>query len=214
MQSGADDAGEPPAWDGSAAGTAEAPALGDATDSSLTARSAPSWAEVPADAEPATGSTPSFPTLPDLPPPAAEPTPDFDSVPPIQGKPPGTELANESNAAPTFPTTAGGPLPLPTTIPQANYSGNNPGDINPGDQVPVGVSGSVPSLGASTTVPSPLDAASTGAPSARGFDTAWEAVQASLERGELTRAHQMLSQWRAESALSPNEKQRVETLLG
>lgn len=213
LQSGADDAGEPPVWDGTAGGAApaavEAVGLGEATDSSLTARSAPSWAEVPSDAETAKGSTPSFPTLPDLPPPASEPTPDFDSVPPILGKPAGTELANEAGTNPTFPTTTGGPLPLPTQIPQANYGGTNYGD-----QVPSGVSGSVPSLGASTTGPSTLDAASTGASAAPGFDTAWEAVQASLERGELTRAHQMLSQWRAEPALAPNQQQRVDTLLG
>lgn len=190
---------QPPAWDASTAAEPAAVAV-PAGDSSLEARTAPSWAEAPA--ESGTDPKPAFPSLPDLPPAASEPTPDFTTPPPVKGQPFGTELANEPSAAPAFPTTTGGPLATPSNVPQANY----------GDRVPEGISGSVPSLGASTIEAGAYDSAA--ATTAPGFDTAWEAVQTALERDELTRAHRMLSRWRSEPGLSPNEQQRVETLLG
>lgn len=191
---------QPPAWDASTA-TAPAAVAVPAGDSSLEARTAPSWAEAPAesDADPAS----SFPSLPDLPPAVSEPAPGSATPPPVEGQPFGTELANEPSPAPAFPATTGGPLATPADVPQANY----------GDRVPAGISGSVPSLGASTRAASPFDSAA-AAPAAPGFGAAWEAVQTALQRDELTRAHRMLSQWRTEPGLSPNEQQRVETLLG
>jgi LysM repeat protein len=52
------------------------------------------------------------------------------------------------------------------------------------------------------------------APAASTFASTWPAIQAALDRGELARAHQMLSPFHNDPALTPAESQRVETLLG
>jgi LysM repeat protein len=52
------------------------------------------------------------------------------------------------------------------------------------------------------------------APAASTFASTWPAIQAALDRGELARAHQMLSPFHNDPALAPAESQRVETLLG
>jgi hypothetical protein len=46
------------------------------------------------------------------------------------------------------------------------------------------------------------------------FAAAWPAIQASLDSGELAKAHQLLSQWYGDVSLTPVEAERVETLLG
>jgi LysM repeat protein len=46
------------------------------------------------------------------------------------------------------------------------------------------------------------------------FDAGWPVIQAALERGELARAHLLLSQWYEDPSLTPAESQQVETLLG
>lgn len=195
--------GEPPAWnvEGTEPTAIEPPPFGGADGSSVTARSAPSWAEAPkAPSAPSPETTPSFPSLPDLPAAPSEPTPDFDSLPPIQGQPTGTKLATEP-AAPAFPGTSAQSLAPPS----------NQGGTNYGDRVPSGISGGVPSLGSSASAypSSPTEPSATA-----GFDAAWEAAQTALDRDELPRAHQMLSQWRGEPGLTPEQNQRVETLLG
>jgi LysM repeat protein len=45
------------------------------------------------------------------------------------------------------------------------------------------------------------------------FSSSWPAIQASLDRGELARAHQLLSPWHNEPTLTPEETAKVETLL-
>jgi LysM repeat protein len=50
--------------------------------------------------------------------------------------------------------------------------------------------------------------------SSTGFAAAWPEIQASLARQELAQAHQMLSQWYGNPALSPTETNQVEALLG
>jgi LysM repeat protein len=45
------------------------------------------------------------------------------------------------------------------------------------------------------------------------FTEGWPAIQAALERGELARAHLLLSQWYEDPSLTPTESQQVETLL-
>ena len=48
----------------------------------------------------------------------------------------------------------------------------------------------------------------------RSFATSWPAIQASLQKGELVRAHTLLSPWYNDPSLSPAESQQVESLLG
>lgn len=45
------------------------------------------------------------------------------------------------------------------------------------------------------------------------FAAGWPVIQAALERGELARAHLLLSQWYEDPSLTPSESQQVETLL-
>jgi LysM repeat protein len=45
------------------------------------------------------------------------------------------------------------------------------------------------------------------------FAEGWPAIQSALERGELARAHLLLSQWYGDPSLTPEESQQVETLL-
>jgi LysM repeat protein len=81
-------------------------------------------------------------------------------------------------------------------------------------------------LGIGSTAPSDLNsagsggAASTPAPrvaapmSAQSFASAWSLIDAALQKGELARAHQMLSPWHGNQSLTPVESQQVEKLLG
>ncbi|TWT96975.1 LysM domain protein [Botrimarina colliarenosi] len=198
-----EDAGdEPPAWEGDTS----------AEDTSLEARSAPSWADSSTEPKAATpAATPAFPALPSLPGSGnAKPAPPTNDLPPIQGVPVGSELATQPGATPSTSanqtTSSNQALPLPASIPQANYGDNAATVTSPT------ITGRVPSLQTANSVSSPPGQAAV--PSAPGFDAAWQAVEMALERNELPRAHRMLSQWRAEPNLSPEQRGRVETLLG
>jgi LysM repeat protein len=205
---------EPPAWPGDAA------IDGATADATLTARSAPSWADSTpaADAEPAPAAAepaPTYPTMPAMPAmPADKPAPGAPSIelPPVQGMPVGAALATQP-PQPTLPSANNPALPLPASIPQANYDDGSTSVTSPT------INGRVPSLESaqSAATPDPPAApvvseapAATGAP---GFAAAWQAVEMALERDELTRAHRMLSQWRAEPNLSSDERAKVEGLL-
>lgn len=209
--------GEPPAWSDSEQSLASANVV-------PSARTAPSWAESSPVASPAeevrpaaVPVTPSFPSLPQLPKldtPTTNPAP-VEVPMPVKGQPVGTTLANESRPAPAFSTATQEKLELPDDIPQANYGGND----SPATP-PKGVSGRVPSLGSSTpgygqsTSPSTATSLSTPAESAPGFEAAWQGVQSALQGGQLPLAHRLLSSWRNDSRLSPEQQQRVESLLG
>jgi LysM repeat protein len=151
-------------------------------------------------------SAPAMPSLPNLPPASRAPAdatpvngaPAID-LPPVQGAPPGTSLAAPKNATP-YPaaTTAAPTLPPPfPTTPTQDASGAT-------TVTTPTISGRVPAFGA------PQSAPAVGPP---GFAAAWQAVGMALERDELTRAHRMLSQWRAEPNLTAADRAQVEALL-
>lgn len=192
---------EPPAWPGEASGSAEAPSFQSPVGSTVTARTAPSWADsTPADADLEPAAAPAFPALPAMPAGEKEAAPATD-LPPVQGVPVGAELAKQP-PAPTLPTASSQSLPLPDSIPQANYDGDATTVTSPK------ISGRVPSLHSNAAA----DTVTPAAP-APGFAAAWQAVEMALERDELTRAHRMLSQWRAEQALTPEDRAKVDSLL-
>jgi LysM repeat protein len=207
---------EPPAWNG---GETAAPAT--TADATLAARSAPSWADsAPAamETKPEAVAAPAFPAMPAM---------------------PGGATATKAPPQPTLPTAnnsttaSNQALDLPASIPTAQY-GSDATTVTSST-----INGRVPSLQsvtpqattttvaasaspfpATTSLPqeaSPLDTspvtASAVPQAAPGFAAAWQAVEMALERDELTRAHRMLSQWRAEPNLSPAERQQVEGLL-
>ncbi len=159
------------------------------------------------------------------------------SVPEFEfGPTPATQARASSGITPLTPadTVAMPDLPpLPAEVPIANYADNQPSSGS--------VSGQVPSLG--TAVPSsavatrnalpPLDAsdplaeaatATAGEPpmgvrdefaaSESAFAAARTAIQAALERGELERAHLLLSGWYGDRSLTAAELQEVDNLLG
>lgn len=196
-----------PAWDPSDGSPASVSIEVPASGSSLKARSAPAWADGGQPAAPEAAPAPAFPALPELPPlNESGDSPAFNAVPPVQGKPAGAEIATERGSMPSFPTATNQSLTLPNSIPQANYGGANSTEKQPA------ITGSVPSLGSST--PS-FDAGQTAPVTPNvTFEAAWQSIRQSLERGDLPRAHTMLSQWRADANLSPAQQQQVDQLLG
>lgn len=199
---------EPPAWNG---GETAVPAT--TADATLAARSAPSWADsAPASVEtkPEAAAAPAFPAMPAMPGGAT-----------AAKQPPQPTLPTANN-----PTTASNQaLALPASIPTAQY-GSDATTVTSST-----INGRVPSM-QSVTPPATTTTAAASAfptttplppqtspattaisPAAPGFAAAWQAVEMALERDELTRAHRMLSQWRAEPNLSPAERQQVEGLL-
>jgi LysM repeat protein len=205
---------EPPAWNG---GETAAPAT--TADATLAARSAPSWA----DSAPAPVETNTVETKPE----AAAPA--FPAMPAM----PGGSTVTKAPPQPTLPTStnqntaSNQALALPASIPTAQY-GSDATTVTSST-----INGRVPSLQSvtppaitttaaasasafptTTPLPPQTSPATTAiSPAAPGFAAAWQAVEMALERDELTRAHRMLSQWRAEPNLSPAERQQVEGLL-
>jgi LysM repeat protein len=82
-----------------------------------------------------------------------------------------------------------------------------------------GLGGSATALGspsspAGSTLPPASAAPASATPStARSFASAWPAIDAALQKGELARAHQLLSQWYGDASLTPVEAQQVDKLL-
>lgn len=68
-------------------------------------------------------------------------------------------------------------------------------------------------LGATVPTEGPLPQAA-AAPVESTFTAAWPEIQAALDRGELARAHQLLSKWYGDNSLTTAEAEKVETLLG
>lgn len=50
-------------------------------------------------------------------------------------------------------------------------------------------------------------------PAPETFATSWPVIQAALQRGELARAHELLSRWYGDPSLTPTDAERVQTLL-
>ena len=66
-------------------------------------------------------------------------------------------------------------------------------------------------MSAAATNPAPMSASDKVGVSS--FAESWPVIQAALERGELARAHLLLSQWYEDPSLTSAESQQVETLL-
>ena len=193
-ESPAPDADTAPAWPS----IEETPAA-DASASTLEPRTAPAW-----DAEP--------PGTPTLSPPKLEPVqpttgalglpelPPLDEAPAPPSTPEVAALAPP--VSPPLPTATNEPLTLPEDIPQARYSDSRYGESESSESAsPL----SAPAVANTMPVDPPGDDA---------LDTAWPAIQAALDRDELTRAHLMLTQWLDEPTLSPRRRGEIESLVG
>lgn len=120
--------------------------------------------------------------------------------------------------------------PLPENVPSANYAGTAPGTGT--------VSGRVPSLGTEVQSPAdqtsplesgalatdelppitpdetlPMGVESEFAPTPSAFASARTAIELALERGDLERAHLLLSGWYGDRSLTAEEREEVEGLL-
>jgi LysM repeat protein len=67
--------------------------------------------------------------------------------------------------------------------------------------------------GAATAPPIADNNVTTSSPTEPSFVESWPAIQAMLQRGELTEAHQQLSRWYGDPSLTPTDAERVEALL-
>jgi LysM repeat protein len=99
---------------------------------------------------------------------------------------------------------------LPTTNSTTTAS-----DTNPLEGLPPSASADRYGLGSTNTAnaadrPLPQSAQ----PVEPSFAGAWPEIQSALDRGELSRAHQLLSKWYNDDSLTPAEAEKVETLLG
>lgn len=112
--------------------------------------------------------------------------PDLPELPPLDGLQAGSDADPAASAADD--STASATVPLPTATDEK---------LNLPDVIPQAKYSGAPEASA--------DAA---------LDLAMPAIQAALDRDELTRAHLMLSQWMNEPGLSPRRRQEVESLLG
>ena len=175
----------------------------------------------PALAAPAPIAAPTLPELPPSEPLAVSPTdsssvnaagaapPDLQTsktIPPNPTDAPAAkpETPTVQTAAPTVDAPPGGSLGLPPIpelppLPEATAAAEAPGPVAP---VPPEIE-----------QPAASDSAAATAPSGTPFDAARPAINAALSQGELSRAHLLLSEWYNESALTPAEKDEVQTLL-
>lgn len=121
---------------------------------------------------------------------APAPTPEAESAE-------ATAPATETSPATTPPGLP--PIPELPPLPEAGATTEAPGPVAP-----------VPP---DTAAPAASEPAATTAPNGSPFDAARPAINAALAQGELTRAHLLLSEWYNDPALSPAEKDEVQTLL-
>ncbi len=213
--------------DGSLGTWDEAPAIDpaplEASQSSLAARSAPVARSAPAQsAAPAFKDAPpsrtpaangnNFPKLPPLP---ALPG-GLPEATPIEGAAPGGAMATTLSlpAPPAEPPAVTGHVPsLGTTTPAYEASETTPlgGTAFPDNNAAAdNAAASRTSLTTPTAKPT-APAFENASPS--GFDAAWPLIQSALQRNELTRAHLLLSQWRHEPTLTPNQRADIHVLL-
>jgi LysM repeat protein len=67
--------------------------------------------------------------------------------------------------------------------------------------------------GSNAATTEPLAAPAPTTPVEQSFVDSWPAIQALLDRGELTEAHKQLSKWYGDPSLTPTDAERVDTLL-
>ncbi|MEX2316248.1 MAG: LysM peptidoglycan-binding domain-containing protein [Pirellulales bacterium] len=165
---------------------------------------APQWSGPPATAPagdrnvnaPKTPVVPSIPELPDLP-----PVPEITSA--AETAPPAGASAGPQSP-PTMPVAASRSTESEHDSAAANAM-RAMGLSSQPKEAPVAAGGG--RYGTGTAEP----ATTPGTPS---FAASWPAIQSALDRGELARAHQMLSPWFGDPSLTPLEAERVEALLG
>lgn len=176
---------------------------------------APSFESAPPTNSPseATTTTSTAPPLPDLPPASNAPI----------------ESASQSDAASDVtsvaepPTTATTDAAPPATAPPATAATEAPSTeavpgLPPIPELPPlpSATSAIEAPGLTAPAPSEYGNRTTSAamtPTASPFATARPAIDAALSQGELARAHLLLSDWYNDPALSPTEKEEVQTLL-
>ncbi len=127
---------------------------------------------------------------------ATSPAADLTAGLPVAAPPAAPSTADhESSIATDNAMAAVGLSPQPPTTQQ---SVSSTGRYGAGATNPTG--GSLPDAGAPPVEPT--------------FTAAWPEIQAALDRGELGRAHQLLSKWYGDDSLTPAEAEKVNTLLG
>jgi LysM repeat protein len=67
--------------------------------------------------------------------------------------------------------------------------------------------------GPNAATTAPVATAAPATPVEQSFVESWPAIQALLDRGELTEAHKQLSKWYGAPSLTPTDAERVDTLL-
>jgi LysM domain len=134
-----------------------------------------------------------------------------------------TPQASDANTAalPYYPTTADANAPATDSAMAA--VGLTPSTTYPPAAAPATTAAEAertqPAGPGNTTGAVPSDVTPTatmpgGTPVEASFPESWPQIQAALERGELARAHQLLSQWYGEPSLTAAEKVQIDTLLG
>ena len=97
-------------------------------------------------------------------------------------------------------------------------SGAQDSGLVPADQAPAGGTMTDPANAAVSSMDDGrYGSAAAGVTDSMGvssFAAGWPVIQAALERGELARAHLLLSQWYEDPSLTPAESQQVDRLLG
>jgi LysM repeat protein len=167
--------------------------------------------------------------------------PSLPALPAIPELPSFAPTDNETDSAISSP--AKSRIELPTSIPTARYpdeAGDTDAGVtqsvsppNSSASMPTmsrGATDNMPTLGASAahsmptmSSPAPSSAARTdnadrygpvlSEDSSDSFAAVWPEIQTALARQELAQAHEILSQWYGNPALSPAESQQVESLL-
>lgn len=146
------------------------------------------------------------------------------SVPPVPQIPDLPPLLSEDDE-PKSPT-ASVPINLPANVPTARYASEapvanppTPTNVTPLAAAPTATTQNAGQPNARTFGSTGSDrygsvsAAETTAPSESPFEASWAEIQAALARQDLSGAHQKLSQWYENPALSRTEAQQVDALL-
>jgi hypothetical protein len=127
-------------------------------------------------------------------------------VPPVTTTPPAA-VAVSAQATATTPEQMNAATAAATGIPStpapldANPLRSSP-EVTPTDRYP-----------ANAAVTAPIATTAPTSPVEQSFVESWPGIQAMLDRGELTEAHQALSKWYGDPSLTPTDAERVDTLL-
>ena len=182
----------------------------EASDTSLSARSAPVEAAPFESAAPKAAPTfkPDTPGLPDLPPMPSMPAMEISPVKPASANAEAPAL----RAPPTASTnTATDPVlsEVVPLVPPAEQQQTAVKELPTTTPEPT-ITGRVPSLGTSIQSQDPISVTGAGL----DFATAWPQIQTALQRDDLAQAHLKLSQLRNTPNLDSAQKQQIDQLLG